>query len=467
VGPSPRSYGLAFARVVSALTLVVSCTDDAGAPDESAPESPSFVGTFGALLPALPDPSADPGRDILSTAIDLDLAAMTARATIQVAASPGEGLSFEIGDLEVEAVSHDDLPLKFQVVDAELDGGVASSRRLDIGVPSGSEPVTIVVAYRFKVHDALDGWSPASGLTFLWPYFCANLFPCHSRPDDGSTFALHVNGVPPGKTAIFPPQIPSAAPSYMLAIAVGDYAYTALGTTSRGTKIGFYALPPEVGGGVVAATEKLVDFVDWYETTLGPYMFGDEMAAVDVKWPPTAYGGMEHHPYFHVADHSIDKEYVHAHEAAHGWFGDGVRIKCWEDFVLSEGTVTYLAARATEVVRGAPIASALWTTYRTQLDAAVAAHDTEAWPSTCDAIDILNHPLKSTIPYMKGAFFYKKVADTIGAPALDVILAKFYQQNQGNAASMGDMLAMIRDESGFDPSALATRYLQSLGNPEL
>src|SRR5262249_46092060 len=156
--------------------------------------------------------------------------------------------------------------------------------------------------------------------------------------------------------------------------------------------IGFYALPAAADGGVVAATAHLVEIVDWYEKTLGPYMFGDELAAVGVEWPPTAYGGMEHHPYFHVADRSIRKEVVHANEAAHGWFGNGVALKCWEDFVRSEGTVSYLAARATEVVDGASAAGALWTSYRAQLDAAVKAGDTEAWPPTCNAIDILDDP---------------------------------------------------------------------------
>jgi aminopeptidase N len=334
-------------------------------------------------------------------------------------------------------------------------------------VPAGSSPATVVVTYRFHAHDALDGWSPTLNLTFLWPYFCANLFPCHSRPDDGATFEMRVTGVPEGKTAVFPARIPRDAPSYMPAIAVGDYRHTALGVTPSGTKVGYYALPTEVDGGIVAATAKLVDIVGFYEKTLGPYMFGDEIAAVDVKWPPNAYGGMEHHPYFHVADRAIGKEYVHAHEAAHGWYGDGVRIKCWEDWVLSEGTVSYLAARATEVVRGTAAASALWTNYRAQLDAAVKTADTRAWPQTCNAIDINSDPLKSTIPYMKGAFFYRKVAATIGAAKLDDVLAKFYVLHQGSAASMGDMLALIRTESGFDPTALATRYLQSLGNPEL
>ena len=54
---------------------------------------------------------------------------------------------------------------------------------------------------------------------------------------------------------------------------------------------------------------------------------------------------MEHHPQWHVDDSSFGSQETQAHEASHGWYGDGIRLACWEDFVLSEGTVTYLAGR--------------------------------------------------------------------------------------------------------------------------
>ena len=49
----------------------------------------------------------------------------------------------------------------------------------------------------------------------------------------------------------------------------------------------------------------------------------------------------------------MNDEVTHAHEAAHGWFGDGIRLACWEDFVLSEGTVSYLSAHVLGQVAGA------------------------------------------------------------------------------------------------------------------
>ena len=60
---------------------------------------------------------------------------------------------------------------------------------------------------------------------------------------------------------------------------------------------------------------------------------------------------MEHHPFVHIGSVAIGDEETNVHESAHGWFGDGIRIACWEDFVLSEGTVSATSpARALDVV---------------------------------------------------------------------------------------------------------------------
>jgi hypothetical protein len=108
---------------------------------------------------------------------------------------------------------------------------------------------------------------------------------------------------------------------------------------------------------------------------------------------------------------------------------------------------------------------AAWDGYKEELDLAVANEDTIAWPQTCNKIDIIVDPLWSTIPYMKGAFFYRAVEMQVGAAALDKAIATFYQENVGQAAGMQDMLDTIKAETGFDPSALAEAWLKSLGTP--
>jgi aminopeptidase N len=402
-----------------------------------------------------PPPAAeDWDRDILSTGLVVDLSTLEATATITIAASESTAASFEAGGLEVSSVSAPGGPL-----DHVVTGG-----RLDVGVPAGADAV-IVVDYAFEVQDAFDGLL-SSGCTLIWPYYCGNLFPCHSEPEDGLVFTLELTGVPGGSVAVFPESIPANAPSYQIAWSVRDYSYRSLGTTAAGTEVGVWCLPEEDSDATLG-TAYLVDAFDWYERTLGPYPFGDRAGSVSVHWGPSAVGGMEHHPYWHVPDVALSDPSVHVHEAAHGWFGGGVRIRCWEDFVLSEGTVTYLTARSTGQVAGASAEAEVWSDYEYLLNYYVNNDDDIAWPDSCGEVDILEDGLYSGVPYYKGAYFYRAVADEIGAGALDDILSLFFTTYVGEAAGMQDMLDMIRTESGFDPTTLAEGWLRSLGRPDL
>jgi hypothetical protein len=66
---------------------------------------------------------------------------------------------------------------------------------------------------------------------------------------------------------------------------------------------------------------------------------------------------------------------------------------------------------------------------------------------------------------MKGAFFYRKVAEQIGVTELDRILSGFYTEHVGTAQSMGAMIEYIQAQSGFDPKPLVDTWLRGLGNP--
>ena len=271
-------------------------------------------------------------RDILSTALEVDLVALTATATIAVASSPSTTASFEVQGLTIESVTDPDgEPFLYEIA----DGAVT------VEVPGGGDDPVFVFDYSFLSYSGMTGYME-SGVTLIWPYYCGNLFPCHSDPADGLRFSLSVTGFGTEESAVYPEVIEADAPSYQIAWAVGEYSYTSLGTTTNGTELRVWWNP----GDEAAALEGTADLVaafDWFEQTLGPYPFGPVAGSVQVPW---FGGGMEHHPYWHVGNFSMSDPYVHIHEAGHGWYGGGVRIECWEDFVLSEGTVTYLTARA-------------------------------------------------------------------------------------------------------------------------
>ena len=174
---------------------------------------------------------------------------------------------------------------------------------------------------------------------------------------------------------------------------------------------------------------------------------------------------MEHHPFWHVGTPDMDNRSVHAHEAAHGWYGNGVRIECWEDFVLSEGVATYLEVRAIEAADGETVAMERWLLIEEALSDWITDYDTIALPDeTCNEIDIAEHPLWSAIPYLKGALFLRAVEGEVGRAELDAALRGFYEANVGQAARMQELLDHIEAETGFDVDPLAETWLRSLAS---
>lgn len=400
-------------------------------------------------------PTMDMNRDILSTSLAFDVTAKLGDATIVIAGSDSRGASFEVAGLDITGVLSPSA--QFAVQYAVKDG------RLDVGLPASTNPLELHIQYSYETQKNFDGYL-AEKLTFLWPRYCGNLFPCKSVPSEGSTFNMELYGIPMGSTAVFPATIPTDAPSYMPAFALNDYKYVMLGKTTAGTEVGVYHTPGEEAA-TMEGTKDLTAFFDWYEKTYGAYVFGSKVASVSANWGPGAYGGMEHHPYWHVGRDSMNDPVTHAHEAAHGWFGDGVRITCWEDFVLSEGTVTYLAARAIEAVNGVMTAQAVWDDYQTELDAVLPTEDTILMLDTCNEIDLIVHPLWSNVTYMKGAFFYKAVEAQVGRDKLDAAIKKFYGTYKNSSARMQDMIDMIQSETGADISVHVNGWLKGTGKP--
>ncbi|MBK9070703.1 MAG: peptidase M1 [Myxococcales bacterium] len=396
-------------------------------------------------------------RDVEHTDVALDLEGKSGVATVTLTSPPVAPLMLETGDLVVHGVTADGVPLAFTYGEQAIiiDNSDSPARAFEI-------------SYDYQAHGNFDG-ADERGYLFTWPYFCGNVFPCVSDPHDGMTFALAVSGVSAGDVAVHPSQVAQAAPSYMLSFAIDQYVETELGTTSHGTHVLAWHRAAHATA-TMEGTVSLVDSFEWLESTLGAYVFGDRVGSVIVRWGDGAYGGMEHHPLWHVAESAAGDEVTHVHEAAHGWFGNGVRVACWEDFVLSEGTVSYLAARAIEQVRGAKRAAEVWAEYANELDYYRGRGDPVwlvEWATGCNQIDILNDGLYTGAPYMRGAFFYKGLADRLGAEVVDQALASFYQAHVGQAARMQDMLDHIETTTGYDPSTCAQAWLRDLEIPAI
>ncbi|MCG7897376.1 MAG: peptidase M1 [Candidatus Thiodiazotropha weberae] len=400
---------------------------------------------------ATPPATEDWQRDILLTSLSIDLETMQGSADILLSGSTTtSGASFETGDLIIAQVTANGRQLNYQ----------NENGTLHIGVPPSLDEVTLSIDYSLNLQSDFNGLLDG-GMSFTWPYYCGNLFPCKSEPAEGSGYELQINGAPTDSEVIYPASVISDAPAYMLAWVVGDYLFSNLGTTAAGTEVGIY-YPADLQQQALDGSRYLRDVFDWYEQTYGPYPFGQAVASVSVDWGPGQFGGMEHHPFWHIASSSISDPWVHVHEAAHGWFGNGVRIACWEDFVLSEGLASYLTARAVSAIAGEASGDQVWASYAARLAQLQQSSGNKiAWPAGCQQIDILQDGLFGTAPYMKGAFFFKHLEFSLGVDLLDRILREFFLANVGSAASMDELLQLVEQSSDYAPEACAMAWLRS------
>jgi hypothetical protein len=132
-------------------------------------------------------------------------------------------------------------------------------------------------------------------------------------------------------------------------------------------------------------------------------------------------------------------------------------------------------------VKGKQVEYEIWDRFRKRLERAVrwpSYGDGIAWPDTeCNQVDLLKDKLYTSIPYMKGAFFYRAVEQAIGVEAITRAISRFYRDNAGKAASMKGMVEAIKAEAAVnasDPAAvklkideLAQAWLRSTELPEL
>ena len=267
--------------------------------------------------------AAGSAQNIATTDLYLDLGSLDGHATIDVEpGASGQDVRLDVSGLTLDSVWRDGVALSPQV-----EGGW-----LRVRVPAAGGPLRLEVDYRIPTSGFLEfaGWMPALGVSFIWPDHCGQLFPCDPSPADGVTFAMQVVGSDPDATLIYPVSTGTDAPSYMPGIAVGDYEKIDLGRTSAGTQIWAWALrQPGAHADAIQGTAHLTQAFDFFERTYGPYAFGPEAGSVQVDWGPGSWGGMEHHPFFHVGRFDFGNEEAQVHEAAHGWFGDAVRLACW------------------------------------------------------------------------------------------------------------------------------------------
>ncbi len=114
----------------------------------------------------------------------------------------------------------------------------------------------------------------------------------------------------------------------------------------------FYWFLPENETNAKQLYPNIKDYVDFIETTIGPYPFRNEKIGI-VEVP---FVGMEHQTISAFGPNFTQKypgyNYVLFHEFCHDWFGNMVTAYDWKDFWIQEGLTGYVEALYEEYLQG-------------------------------------------------------------------------------------------------------------------
>jgi leukotriene-A4 hydrolase len=236
--------------------------------------------------------------------------------------------------------------------------------------------------------------------------------------------------------------MPQAIPSYLIALGAGDLAFAPISSRS-----GVWAEPSLVR----AARDELSDtetMIQAAEALFGPYRWG--RYDVLVLPPSFPFGGMENPRLTFVTPTVLagDKSLVSlvAHELAHSWSGNLVTNGTWRDFWLNEGFTVYCEQRIMERVFGLERASMERQLERQDLEKEL--RELEPWQQVLHPDLRGRHPddYFSSVPYIKGALFLRRLEAVFGRERFDQVLRRWFDEHAFQSAVSDDLVGYLERE---------------------
>ncbi len=291
--------------------------------------------------------------------------------------------------------------------------------------------------------------------TMTWPYNTGALFPSNSAPADGVTTRVTVK-VGQGMEAVGTGtkatdgsfSTSSQAPAYAFAFyAAKDFQLGDAGSSKDGVAVsgfGTAAVPKHLRDAYMKTAK---DSLDFYSKWLGKYDYGNTLKLVELEG---GLGGMEHTGAVAIMLSSAkDPDYgkeTAAHETAHHWFGDNVRIADWGDFWMSEGFTNYATYRFFREDQGEAKYMSLLDRSKLELrDALEANPHALSAPKNTDVNEIFD-----SVPYEMGPWMLRMMEAKIGTPKMDSLLKDWFQANRQKTVSTEQFVKFAREKTGTD-----------------
>lgn len=237
--------------------------------------------------------------------------------------------------------------------------------------------------------------------------------------------------------------MPQPIPSYLLAIAVGDFRFKAISE-----RVGIWAEPPllERAAKEFADTERMVQVA---ESLYGPYRWGRyDLLVLPASFP---FGGMENPRLSFITPTIItgDRSLVSliAHELAHSWSGNLVTNASWKDFWLNEGFTTYVENRIVEALFGAERAA-----METVIGQAGLREELATLPPERQVLALPAFPGRdpeealTDVAYVKGQWFLQFLEQRFGREVFDAFLRRWFDAHAFQSVTTDDFLGFLRRE---------------------
>ena len=416
------------------------------------------------LFPAL----GNPGIDVVH--YDLDLAYDTAKdsvagtVTIDLLATDDlASFTLDAVDLDVQSVSVDSVPAKFELDSPELRivpptplaSGEQSTVAVTYSAHTGGRPSPI----GFEV-----GWSETAVGSYVLnePDGARYWLPCNDHPSDKATYriALHVpagvtaiaNGAlaehttnPAGDTWVWAEDEPMA--TYLLQVITGDYEVVSSNATD-GLPLVSAVLRSDrarLDQYLAITSQQLDAFTEWF----GPYpldRYGlaitDSPAGFAMETQGRSMFSRDDLP---ASTPGYIEHLFLAHELAHQWFGDAVSPGRWTDVWLNESFATY--------------AEWLWLdkaglgSLQTAADNALKSRG----PGATGA-PVVSQLFGPNV-YEGGAVVLHALRLTIGDDAFFRTLQLWVSRNHGQSRTTSDFIALVSSESGRDLTSFFDTWL--------
>ncbi|MEM6261318.1 MAG: M1 family metallopeptidase [Bacteroidota bacterium] len=239
-------------------------------------------------------------------------------------------------------------------------------------------------------------------------------------------------------------QMDQPIPAYLLALAVGDIQFKALGP-----RTGVYAEPGMLDKAAYEL-EEMEKMMDIAENMYGPYRW--DRYDVIILPPSFPFGGMENPrltfatPTILAGDRSLTS--LIAHELAHSWSGNLVTNATWNDFWINEGFTVYFEYRIMEELKGRAYSEMLASLSYQDLVEEVRSMGPNS-PETHLKLDLEGQNPDdgvTSIAYDKGYYFLRLVEEAVGRERFDAFLRSYFSENAFKTMTTEVFLARMHEE---------------------